>query len=98
MMSEYMKEKKECKDVKLTGTNDGSKNDFYKFPDWVKDVDTLSEYWNLDFYDGNVLKTLTLNLGARHEGTSKKRELNKRLHYSKMAIEKFQRQTSMKSV
>jgi len=82
----------------ITGANDGKKNNWYRFPDWVNDIDTLAEYLDLDFYEGNILKTLTANLGARHAGTSKERELNKRLHYAEMAIKKLKRQTSMKSV
>jgi len=79
------------KDAKIPGANEGSKNSFYDFPEWVTNIDTLAEYLQLDGYDFNVLKSLTVNLGERHAGTSKKRELNKRLHYSKMAIRKFER-------
>ena len=79
------------KDAKIPGANDGSKNSFYDFPEWVTNIDTLAEYLQLDGYDFNVLKSLTANLGERHAGTSKKRELNKRLHYAEMAIRKFQR-------
>jgi len=79
------------KDAKIPGANDGSKNSFYDFPEWVTNIDTLAEYLQLDGYDFNVLKSLTVNLGERHAGTSKKRELNKRLHYSEMAIRKFKR-------
>jgi hypothetical protein len=84
---------KGCMDMERqrTGTNDGRKNSFYDFPDWVTNIDTLAEYLELDGYDFNVLKTLTVNKGDRHSGTSKERELNKRLHYAKMAIEKFNR-------
>ena len=80
-----------AKDAKIPGANDGSKNSFYDFPEWVTNIDTLAEYLQLDGYDFNVLKSLTVNLGKRHAGTSKKRELNKRLHYSEMAIRKFKR-------
>ena len=61
----------------------------------MTNIDTLAEYLELDGYDFNVLKSLTVNLGARHAGTNKARELNKRLHYSKMAIKKLKRQPSM---
>ena len=74
------------------GSNDGGKNNWYKFPDWVNDIDTLSEYLQLDGYEFNVLKSLTSNLGSRHSGTSIERELNKRLHYAKKSIEKLNRQ------
>jgi len=79
------------KDAKIPGANDGSKNSFYDFPEWVTNIDTLAEYLQLDGYDFNVLKSLTVNLGERHAGTSKSRELKKRLHYAKMAIKKFER-------
>jgi len=91
MMNEAITKAASLKDATISGSNDGGKNSFYDFPDWVTNIDTLSEYLQLDGYDFNVLKTLTVNLGARHGGTSKKRELNKRLHYTKLAIKKFQR-------
>ncbi len=75
----------------MTGANDGSKNSFYDFPEWVTNIDTLAEYLQLDGYDFNVLKSLTLNLGERHAGTSKEREIKKRVHYAGMALEKFNR-------
>jgi len=31
--------------------NDGSKNKFYEIPGWVKDLDDLSEYLELDPYE-----------------------------------------------
>jgi len=75
----------------INGTNDGGKNNFYDFPSWVTNIDTLAEYLQLDGYDFNVLKSLTINLGERHDGTNPERELKKRLHYTKMAIKKFKR-------
>jgi len=86
------------KDAKITGANDGKKNRFYDFPEWVTNIDTLAEYLELDGYDFNVLKSLTINLGERHAGTNQERELNKRLHYSEMAINKFKRSRPMKDV
>lgn len=74
-----------------SGANDGSANAFYKIPDWVKDCDLLAEYLELDHYEANILKTLWINKGARHDGTNKNRELNKRLHYAQKSIEKLNR-------
>lgn len=67
---------------------DGSKNDFYNIPDWVEDVDDLTEYLKLDFFDGNILKSLWYNIGDRHSGTNRKREARKGLHYSNRRVKK----------
>ena len=77
--------------MKKNGANNGSKNSFYDIPKWVKDLDTLSEYLDLDPYEFNILKTLWINKGKRHDGTNKERELNKCEHYSKKRLEKFKR-------
>lgn len=80
---------------KQAGQNDGSKNNFYQLPDWVKDCDTLSEYLNLDPYEFNILKTLWTNKGKRHNGTSKEREINKCIHYANKRKEKYERNTKL---
>lgn len=72
--------------------NDGSKNKFYEIPEWVKDLDDLSEYLELDPYEFNILKTLWVHKGNRHIGTSNTREINKRLHYAQKSKEKHTRQ------
>lgn len=72
--------------------NDGSKNKFYEIPEWVKDLDDLSEYLELDPYEFNILKTLWLHKGNRHNGTNNTREINKRLHYAQKSKEKDIRQ------
>lgn len=71
--------------------NDGSKNKFYKIPKWVKDLDDLSEYLELDPYEFNLLKTLWLHKGNRHSGTDNTREINKRLHYAQKSKSKHTR-------
>lgn len=72
--------------------NDGSKNKFYEIPEWVKDLDDLSEYLELDPYEFNILKTLWIHKGKRHTGTTNTREINKRLHYAQKSKEKHTRQ------
>ena len=74
-----------------SGANDGGKNDFYAIPDWVEDVDTLSEYLELDGYEFNILKTLWYRKGNRHDGTNPKREAKKCLHYANRRMEKIER-------
>lgn len=81
--------KSNCEDNK--SNLDGSKNSFYEIPKWIKDLDDLSEYLELDPYEFNILKTLWIHKGNRHQGTNEKRELNKRLHYSNKSLEKFER-------
>jgi DNA-binding response OmpR family regulator len=71
--------------------SDGSKNKFYEIPSWVKDLDDLSEYLNLDPYEFNILKTLWIHKGKRHSGTNELREINKRLHYAEKSKEKYLR-------
>jgi len=63
-------------------SSDGGSNTFFAFPSWVVDVDCLCRYWQLSSAEGNVLKSLTANLGSRHDGTDKKRETKKCLHYA----------------
>lgn len=70
---------------------DGSKNSFYAIPEWVEDLDDLSEYLELDPYEFNILKTLWIHKGNRHSGNSEKRELNKRVHYANKSLKKFER-------
>lgn len=72
-------------------TNNGKKNGFYAIPKWVKDLDDLSEYLDLDGYEFNILKTLWINKGARHTGTNEAREINKRLHYAQKSKKKHTR-------
>ncbi len=60
----------------------GGKNNFYKFPQFVKDVDSLARHLKLNFAEGNILKTLTSKIGVRHEATNQKREAEKCLHYA----------------
>jgi len=74
-----------------SGANDGGSNRFYSIPYWVHDCDTLSEFLELDAYEFNILKTLWLNKGLRHNGTTHERELKKRLHYANRCIEKNER-------
>ena len=50
--------------------NDGGKNNFYNFPDYVNNVDSLARYWKSTGAEFNVLKSLTANVGNRHLGTS----------------------------
>ena len=76
--------------------SDGSKNKFYEIPNWVKDLDDLSEYLNLDPYEFNVLKTLWIHKGKRHNGTNELREINKRLHYAEKSKEKYLRKEEEK--
>lgn len=71
--------------------NDGGHNDFYDFPEWVKNIDTLAEYLQLSFAEGNILKSLTANLGNRHNGTDRNREINKCLHYAKVRAKSQER-------
>lgn len=74
--------------IEQSHNKDGSKTDFYNIPEWVKDADDLAEYLELNFYLGNVLKTLWCNKGKRHDGTNKPREDKKRLHYSRKEAER----------
>ena len=71
--------------------NNGLKNSFYKIPDWIKDLDDLSEYLKLDPYEFNILKTLWIHLGDRHDGTNEAREVNKCIHYSEKRLKKLNR-------
>ena len=81
----------DAEDEPETGQNDGGENSFYKLPDWVYDVDTLSEYLELDPYQFNMLKALWSNKGQRHTATNKHREANKALHYAQREVDKLQR-------
>ncbi|TLP41053.1 hypothetical protein [Arcobacter arenosus] len=71
--------------------NDGSKNDFYKIPDWVEDVDDLHEYLQLDGYEFNILKSLWSRLGNRHGATNPIREAKKCLHYAEKRLKRVQK-------
>lgn len=71
--------------------NNGLKNSFYQIPEWIKDLDDLSEYLKLDPYEFNILKTLWIHLGDRHDGTNEVREVNKCIHYSEKRLKKLNR-------
>jgi len=62
--------------------NSGLKNNFYVIPEYVKDVDDLSEFLNLDGFGFNILKSLFGLNKSRHNGTSPSRDSEKMLHYS----------------
>ena len=50
--------------------------------DMIKDADDFSEWRNMNFFQGNILKVAwTFNVG-RHDGTSQERDLNKVIHYA----------------
>ena len=73
--------------------NDGSKNSFYEIPEWVKDCDDLADYLGLDFFQGNILKSIWgISKGNRHSGTSKDRDLNKIIHYANKSKDKLKRE------
>ena len=74
--------------------NDGSKNSFYSIPEWVKDCDDLADYLGLDFFQGNILKSIWgISKGNRHSGTNKERDLNKIIHYASKSKEKLKRES-----
>jgi len=62
--------------------SDGGKNNFYKFPEWVDDIDSLARYMKWSFSEGNLAKSLTTNIGSRHSGTNSLREKKKTVHYA----------------
>jgi len=62
--------------------SDGGKNNFYKFPKWVNDIDSLARHMRWSFSEGNIVKSLTTNLGNRHDGTNSLREKKKTVHYA----------------
>lgn len=69
--------------------NDGSKNNFYEIPEWVKDVDDLAEYLKLSFDEGNILKSLWCKIGDRHDATNPMREARKCVHYSERRLNRY---------
>lgn len=76
-----------CKEgIELNEHNtDGSKTDFYDIGN-CKDVDDLCHHWNMNFFEGNILKALVgmakgRKGNVRHSGTSYERDLNKAKHY-----------------
>lgn len=84
--------------IDLTSTGghntDGSKTSFYDIPSWVKDVDDLAEHWGLKGDEFNCLKAIVgISLGARHSGTSPKRDANKLLHYSTRIVARLDKET-----
>ena len=70
---------------------DGGKNPFYEIPDDVKDVDDLCEYLELNFFMGNILKSLWAKKGNRHEATDEKREAKKRVHYAQKELNRLEK-------
>ena len=69
--------------------SDGGKNSFYEIPNTVNDVDDLCEYLELNFAQGNILKSLWINKGQRHKGTNELREAKKRVHYSQRELNRI---------
>lgn len=62
--------------------SDGGKSEFYRFPDWVHDPDSLARYLQLIPPEKDQLKTFFSRIGERHSGTDPKREARKNLHYA----------------
>lgn len=66
----------------------GGKNSFYDISK-AKDLDDLVDLWSMDFFNGNILKTLTVDVGIRHNGTSDLREAKKAFHYAERRLRKI---------
>jgi hypothetical protein len=62
-----------------------------ELPSWVVDLETLNEWNGNDAYNLNIMKTLLVNFGTRHNGTNRNREINKRRHYLKRRFAKDMR-------
>lgn len=62
-----------------------------QLPLWVNDLETLNEWNGNDAYNLNIMKTLLVNFGTRHNGTNRARELNKRRHYAIRRLDKIKR-------
>lgn len=75
----------------LEVSNDGSHNSFYDFPEYVSNIDDLSEYLGLDGFEFNILKSLTHRIGKRHEATDEMREAKKCVHYADRRLKKLER-------
>jgi len=81
MKAREKSEKMYAEDIQQEYNQDGAKNSFYNIES-CKDFDDLAEYLELDGFCFNIGKSLFANKGNRHEGTDKKREAKKCLHYS----------------
>lgn len=84
MRKELMEMERDLKNsgFEIEVNSDGGKNNFYEIPSSVTDVDDLCEFLELNFSQGNILKSLWVNKGNRHNATNPLREAKKRKHYS----------------
>lgn len=72
--------------------NNGGKTDYYQLPDWVKDADDFAEWRGMDFFQGNILKSVWCFNTNRHSGTNEERELNKIIHYAQKRLNKIRKE------
>ena len=72
--------------------NNGEGNNKYYSLKGIKDVDDICSLLDLNFFEGNILKSLVGIATARktgktrHNGTSIERDINKIEHYSRRAV------------
>ena len=66
----------------MENNNNGGINEFYAIPEWVTDVDDLSEHLDSTGFQFNILKSLFGMNKHRHSGTSNLRDSKKMIHYS----------------
>lgn len=72
--------------------NNGGKTDYYQLPEWVKDADDFTEWRGMDFFQGNILKSVWCFNTQRHSGTNEERELNKIIHYAQKRLNKIKKE------
>lgn len=72
--------------------NNGGKTDYYQLPEWVKDADDFAEWRGMDFFQGNILKSVWCFNTQRHSGTNEERELNKIIHYAQKRLNKIKKE------
>lgn len=70
------------KDVEESNQTEGSYADYYNIPEGCKTVMDLIEHFEMNFSQGNILKSAFCLGRNRHEGTNNERELNKIIYFA----------------
>ena len=70
--------------------------EYYDLPDNVRSAQDLIEYLNLDFANGNILKSLIREHGTQTKATDALYEAEKRYYFAKRHLQRVQREQEVR--
>lgn len=75
-----------------TSDNNGGSTDYYKFsPSWKECADII-EGRQMNYNQGNIMKSAFCFNTGRHDGTTYEREINKIIYFAQRELDKIKEQ------